>query len=62
MLNFLFKRETSSSELVNDFYSKLREMFSFESISDERKDYLKSTMAKYGYLPYPHIKALEELL
>jgi len=61
MLDFLFKRETSSAELLNDFYSKLREMYSFESISDERKDYLKSTMARYGYLPYPHIKALEEL-
>ena len=61
MLNFLFKKETNSAELVNSFYSKLREMYSFETISDERKDYLKSTMAKYGYLPYPQIKALEEL-
>ena len=61
MLYFLFKRETSSAELLNEFYSKLRELYSFETISDERKDYLKSTMAKYGYLPYPHIKALEEL-
>ena len=61
MLKFLFKKEVSSAEQLNDFYSKLREMFSFESISDERKDYLKSTMAQYGYLPYPHIKALEEL-
>ena len=61
MLNFLFKKETSSAELVNDFYSKLREIYSFESISEERKEYLKSTMTKYGYLPYPHIKVLEEL-
>ena len=36
-------------------------MYSFDSISDERKEYLKSTMSKYGYLPYPQIKALEEL-
>ena len=61
MLSFLFKKETSSAELLNVFYSKLRELYSFETISEERKDYLKSTMAKYGYLPYPHIKALEEL-
>ena len=61
MLNFLFKKETSSVELLNDFYSKLREMYSFETISEERKEYLKSTMSHYGYLPYPHIKALEEL-
>ena len=38
MLNFLFKKETSSAELLNDFYSKLREMYSFESISDDRKE------------------------
>ena len=60
MLSFLFKKETSSAQILNDFYSKLREMYSFESISEERKEYLKSTMAKYGYMPYPHIKALEE--
>ena len=61
MLSFLFKKETSSVDNLNDFYSQLREMYSFETISAERKDYLKSTMAKYGYMPYPHIKALEEL-
>ena len=61
MLDFLFKKEVCSAELLNDFYSTLREMYSFDSISDERKEYLKSTMAKFGYFPYPHIKALEEL-
>ena len=61
MLDFLFKKETSSAEILNNFYSQLREMYSFESISEERKEYLKSTMAKYGYMPYSHIKALEEL-
>ena len=61
MLEFLFKKETSCVELLNNFYSKLREMYSFETISEERKEYLKTTMTKYGYLPYPQIKALEEL-
>lgn len=61
MLDFLFKKEVSSAEVLNDFYSKLKEMFPFETISDERKEYLKSTMNKFGYLPYPQIKALEEL-
>ena len=61
MLDFLFKKEVSLSEDLNSFYSKLKEMYSFDSISDERKEYLKSTMSKYGYLPYPQIKALEEL-
>lgn len=61
MLDFLFKKETSGAELLNNFYSRLREMYSFESISEERKEYLKSTMSKFGYLPYPQIKVLEEL-
>lgn len=61
MLDFLFKKETSSAEILNDFYSKLREIYSFESITEDRKEYLKSTMSKFGYLPYPHVKALEEL-
>ena len=61
MLDFLFKKEVSAIERLNDFYDKLKELYPFSSISDERKDYLKSTMAKFRYLPYPHIKALEEL-
>ncbi len=62
MLDFLFKKETGNAcENLNSFYSKLKEVYSFGSISDERKEYLKSTVEKYGYLPYPQIKALEEL-
>ena len=54
MLDFLFKKDTVNvCENLNNFYSKLREMNSFESISEERKEYLKSTMTRYGYLPYP---------
>ena len=61
MLDFLFKKEVSAVDNLNNFYSSLKELYPFDSISDERKEYLKSTMEKYGYLPYPHIKALEEL-
>jgi len=62
MLGFLFKKETENScEALNSFYAKLREMYSFDSISEDRKEYLKEEMAHYGYLPYPQIKALEEL-
>ena len=62
MLDFLFKKDVQDyCSTVNSFYSQLREMYSFESISEERKEYLSSTMARFGYLPYPHIKALEEL-
>ena len=62
MLAFLFKKEVESEcDNLNSFYTKLREMYSFDTISDERKEYLKSQMERFGYLPYPQIKALEEL-
>ncbi|MBR1776073.1 hypothetical protein IJ750_03245 [bacterium] len=62
MLEFLFKKETeNTTDALNSFYSKLREMYPFELISEERKEYLKSQMTRFGYLPYPQIKALEEL-
>ena len=61
MLNFLFKKEVSTVDNLNNFYSSLKELYPCESISEERKIYLKSIMEEYGYLPYPHIKALEEL-
>lgn len=60
MLEFLFKKDTACDNM-NSFYGKLKELYSFDSISEERKSYLKSQMEQYGYLPYPQIKALEEL-
>ena len=42
MLDFLFKKEAVNvCENLNNFYSKLKEMYSFESISEERKEYLQ---------------------
>src|SRR5574344_382165 len=62
MLDFLFKKTEVKKELpINEIYTKLKDFYNFESITDERKTYLSDLMEKYGYLPYPHIKALEEL-
>ena len=62
MLDFLFKKETvNSCDNLNNFYSKLKNLYPDKNISEERKEYLKSTVQKYGYLPYPQVKALEEL-
>ena len=64
MLKFLFgkkEHEASKADILNEIYSKLKNKYKFENISDERKKYLFETISKYGYLPYPHIKALEEL-
>lgn len=70
MLNFLFNKKeenkqkvsnTFTSEKLGEIYAKLKEIYKFDEISDERKAYLKEKIEKYGYLTYPHIKALEEL-
>lgn len=57
----LFKKEEKKSEKLNEIYSKLRKIYDFESISEGRKMYLNNLMEENGFLPYPHIKALEEL-
>lgn len=65
MLNFLFKKEekkkTKNDVELNEIYAKLKQIYQFDQISDDRKAYLKALVEKYQYLPYPHIKALEEL-
>lgn len=64
MLDFLFgkKKDIEKKDAVlNCIYSKLKKKYSFENISVKRKTELKNLISKYGYLPYPHIKALEEL-
>ncbi len=64
MLEFLFKRkkkEEKKDAVLNEFYTKLRRRYNFDNISVKRKTELKNTISKYGYLNYPHVKALEEL-
>ena len=62
MLEFLFKKETMTPcESLNSFYSKLKEMYPVSSVTEERCDFIQSQVSKFGYLPYSHIEALEEL-
>lgn len=65
MLNFLFKKNksinVSTPTEINKIYEKLKEIYRFDEIQKERKEYLKNLVQKYQYLPYPHIQALEEL-
>lgn len=44
---------------LNEIYKNLKNTYS--DISEERKEELSKLINKYGYLPYPYIKALEEL-
>ena len=63
MLDFLFKKDVraNNSQELNDFYSKLKEKYSFDTISEDRKNVLKELMDNYGYIPYSYAKALSEL-
>ena len=66
MLSFLFKKtqrektRNRSNELT-EILKKLKEIYRGYDISEGRKAYLRRIIEKHGYLPYPHIKALEEL-
>jgi len=64
MFGFLFKKnkhELGKSEELNEFYSKLKELYKVDKIPSKRKKLLKKEIEEFGYLPYPHIKALEDL-
>ncbi|MCR5260795.1 MAG: hypothetical protein K6C94_03045 [Candidatus Gastranaerophilales bacterium] len=69
MLSFLFGKKDSlkkveidpQSKELSDFLIKLKEIYRGNDISEGRKAYLRRVIEKYGYLPYPHIRALEEL-
>lgn len=62
MVNFFFTNLTKNKDIqINEVYAKLKKLYKFDEISDERKLYLSQVISKYGYLPYPQIKALEEL-
>ncbi len=64
MLEFLFgkkKKEEKKDLALNEIYTKLKKKYNFDKITVKRKTELKNLISKYGYLPYPYIKALEEL-
>lgn len=62
MLSFLLKKKAPlKSKEINSFYKKLKEIYSYSEITEDRKKHLEDLIEKNGYLPYPHIQALEEL-
>ena len=64
MLNFWFSKHSGKDnkcKKLNNIYTKLTEKYSFDNIPEMRKKSLQKLVEQNGYLPYPHIKALEEL-
>ena len=50
-----------NSENLTHIFNSLKSLYNFAEINENRKNYIVNEINKYGYLPYPHIKALEEL-
>ena len=57
----LFKKPELKSKEVNRLYKKLKELYNYDEISEDRKEYLREKIEQNGYLPYAYIQALEEL-
>ena len=55
------KVEVRKDEFLNEVYAKLKEYTHINELTEDRKKQLRSIVEKYGYLNYPHLKALEEL-
>ena len=50
-----------SPDTLTSLFSELKSLYKVNDLDSARKDYITSQVRKYGYLPYSHIKALEEL-
>ncbi len=62
MFSLFFKnQEPDKAKEISALYKKLKEIYKYEEISEEKKQFLTEEIEKYGYLRSPHIKALEEL-
>lgn len=64
MLEFLFGKKDNSEAKdvrINEIYASLKNAYPSSNISDERKAELTKLIQEFGYLPYPYVKALEEL-
>ena len=64
MLEFLFGKKEEKNNIckqVNEIYDALKKEYSPDKITSERKEVLEKLIRENGYLPYPYIKALEEL-
>lgn len=62
MLDFLFnKKEEKIDKNINEIYLKLKSLYKFDEISEDKKKFLNEQVEKYGYLAWPHSKILEEL-
>ena len=56
---FFQKKVCSKYSDINKIFKSLKDKWG--NVTEERKQELSNLIEKYGYLPYPYVKALEEL-
>jgi len=65
MLKLLTKKDKCEANFkpkeLDVLLAKIAQIYRIDEIDTERKKYLSKTIKKYGYLPYPQYKVLQEL-
>ena len=65
MLKLLTKKEKCEANFnpkeLDILLAKIAQIYRIDEIDKDRKKYLSKTIKKYGYLPYPQYKVLQEL-
>ncbi len=64
MLNLLSKTKKHANfeaEELSVLLAKIAQIYDIQNISQDRKVYLSKCIKRYGYLPYPQFKVLQEL-
>jgi len=60
MASTLVKSRLDSDSLTL-LFKKLKSLYNTDSIDKDKRDFITEQVSKYGYLPYPFVKAQEEL-
>ncbi len=65
MLKLLTKKDKCEANFspkeLDTLLAKIAQIYRIDEIDKDRKKYLSNTIKKYGYLPYPQYKVLQEL-
>ena len=65
MLKLLTKKDKCKANFkpkeLDILLAKIAQIYRIDEINPDRKEYLSNTIRKYGYLPYPQYKVLQEL-
>ncbi len=65
MISLFSRKKQCSANFASDeldiLLAKIAQIYRIEELNPDRKKYLSKTIRKFGYLPYPQFKVLQEL-